>query len=81
MTAEDIRQAITSVPFLPFKLNIADGRSIPVVGRDFILVSPLGRMVTVYQPDDRIDWLSVPQITGLSFEPSIALTSASHPSA
>jgi hypothetical protein len=81
MTAEDIRQAITSVPFLPFKLNVADGRSIPVVGRDFILVSPLGRMVTVYQPDDRFDWLSIPQITGLSFEPSIALTSASQPSA
>jgi hypothetical protein len=45
MSVEDLRKCTVATPFLPFTLNIADGRSIPVVGRDFILIPPdKGRM-------------------------------------
>lgn len=40
MSIEELRNNIVASPFVPFTLNIADGRRIPVVGRDFILVPP-----------------------------------------
>ena len=67
MSTEELRDAITAVPFKPFVLHVADGRSIPVIGRDFILLSPRGRTVNVYQPDERADRVDMLLVTGLSF--------------
>ncbi len=72
MTADTIREHITAVPFRPFTLHIADGRAIPVHARDFILVSPLGTFVDVYQRDDRQDVLYTELITGIGFDPPSA---------
>ena len=69
MTAEQIRQHITAAPFTPFYLRTGDGRRIPVHARDFILISPLGWTVDVYQPDDRHDILDTALITEISFDP------------
>lgn len=69
MTADEIRRQITMLPFRPFALHVADGRTIPVRARDFILVSPLGFTVDVYQPDDRHDILDTSLITSISFDP------------
>ena len=56
-------------PFQPFTLNIADGRRIPVVGRDFILIPPeKGRMIVVFQHDGEMDLLDALLITGVTFE-------------
>ena len=73
MTSETIRNHITAVPFRPFVLHTADGRAIPVHARDFILISPLGLTVDVYQPNDSQDILDVRLITGVSFQtPAVA---------
>jgi len=49
MSVDELRKCIVASPFIPFTLNIADGRRIPVTGRDFILVPPeTGRIVMVY---------------------------------
>lgn len=69
MSSGEIKRHIIAQPFRPFYLNVADGRKIPVVGRDFALVSPQGRLVDVYQPDDTHDILDVFLITGISFDP------------
>ena len=69
MTAGEIRKHIVAQPFRPFFLHVADGRRIPVVGRDFALVSPRGRLVDVYQPDDAHDILDAFLVTGVSFDP------------
>ena len=69
MTSQEIKKHITAHPFRPFYLHVSDGRRIPVVGRDFALVSPTGRLVDVYQPDDAHDILDVFLITGVSFDP------------
>ena len=69
MSGEKLRIAITATPFQTFTLNIADGRSIPVVGRDFILLSPRGRTVTVYQKDESKDQGDMLLVTGMSFAP------------
>ncbi len=70
MSLEELRRCIVASPFVPFTLNIADGRRIPVVGRDFILIPPeKGRTVVVYQKGASFDLLDSMLITGVSFEP------------
>jgi hypothetical protein len=77
MSPEKIREFITAVPFRPFVLNVADGRTIPVIGRDFILVQPeSGHVVIVFQKNGDFAMLDNRYITGLSFDgasdPSVA---------
>ena len=69
MSVDELRKCIVASPFRPFTLNIADGRRIPVIGRDFVLVPPeKGRTVVVYQRDGDFDLLDALLITGISFE-------------
>jgi hypothetical protein len=69
MSVDELRKCIVASPFRPFTLNIADGRRIPVTGRDFILMAPeKGRTVVVYQRNDDFDILETMLITGVSFE-------------
>ncbi len=68
MSGEELYIAIMATPFQTFTLNIADGRSIPVV-RDFILLSPRGRTVTVYQKDESKDQVDMLLVTSMSFAP------------
>jgi hypothetical protein len=69
VSTNELRRHITAAPFRPFVLHVSDGRAIPVHDRDFILVSPLGSVVDVFQPDDRHDILASGTITGISFDP------------
>jgi hypothetical protein len=69
MSADELRKCIVASPFRPFTLNIGDGRRIPVMGQDFILMAPeKGRTVVVYQRNDDFDILDTMLITGVSFE-------------
>jgi hypothetical protein len=69
MSADELRKCIVASPFRPFTLNVADGRRIPVMGRDFIRLAPeTGRTLVVYQRNDEFDILDTMLITGLSFE-------------
>jgi hypothetical protein len=78
MSVEELRKCIIASPFRPFTLNIADGRRIPVIGRDFILVPPeKGRTVIVYQRDGDFDMLDALLITGVSFEAAADLSPSS----
>jgi len=76
MSADELRKHITAVPFQPFIINMADGRRIPVIARDFIMLAPSGRTVDVYQRDDDHDILMTLLITGITFEASTAPTTA-----
>lgn len=76
MSVEELRKCIVATPFRPFLLNIADGRRIPVSGRDFILIPPeRGRTVVVYQRDGEFDLLDSLLITGVSYEAATNPTS------
>jgi hypothetical protein len=69
MSADELRKCIIASPFRPFTLDIADGRRIPVLGSDFIIVAPeRGRTAVVYQRNDDFDILDTMLITGISFE-------------
>ena len=82
MTSDEIRKHIVATPFKPFWIHVADGRRIAVRARDFILVSPQGRLVDIYQPDDAHDILEVFHVTGVSFDPvpSVAVNEQAQPS-
>jgi hypothetical protein len=78
MSLDELKKCIVATPFRPFTLNIADGRRIPVTGRDFILVPPeKGRTVLVFQRDGELDLLDALLIAGVSFESAANISPSS----
>ncbi len=69
MSADELRKHITAIPFFAFHVRTADGRRVPVLGRDFALISPPGRHVYVFQPDGSHDVLDINLIPGVEFGP------------
>lgn len=78
MTAEELGRHITATPFRAFSLRVPDGRDIPVRARDFILLSPSGRMAYVFQPDDSHDVLDVLMITGVHYDAPMSTNGQPH---
>jgi len=75
MTATELRSHIIAQPFRPFRLCLADGRQIPVVHHDFVMLSPNGRLVNVYQPDNSHSILDVFLILSVDFPPTAEASS------
>lgn len=69
MRVEGVRKLYRAEPFLPFPLHLADGREISVGHREFIALSPSGRTLTVYQPDDSFDVVDLMLVTDLEVTP------------
>jgi hypothetical protein len=65
MTVEQLKQVWKADPFRPFKIHLADGRDITVNHRDFLMSSPSGRTIIVYQPDDSFNVIDLLLVTDL----------------
>jgi hypothetical protein len=65
MTLEAFRETLNAQPFQPFVIHITDGRSVPVVSREFIMRDPRGRTILVYQPDGRLSTIDLLLVTEL----------------
>ena len=63
MTIEQLQAVYNAQPFRPFDLHLADGRSIPVQHRDFIMRVPRGRTIVVAEPNGRLHILDFLLIT------------------
>jgi len=70
MTVERFQQVLNANPFHPFTIHLADGKSIPVVSREFVASSPSGRTVVVFSPDDYMNILDLLLITNLEVAPA-----------
>ncbi|HMC12534.1 MAG TPA: hypothetical protein VKH44_14640 [Pirellulaceae bacterium] len=70
MTLEAFREALNAEPFQTFTIHTADGRSIPVVSREFIMRDPPGRTVHVYQQDGRLSTIDLLLVTELEKRPN-----------
>jgi len=68
MTAQEPRDLWKAEPFRPFIIHLADGRHIPVHHQEFLLTSPSGRTVIVYQPDDSFNVIDLRLVTDLEVE-------------
>ena len=65
MTIEKFRELWQASPFRPFNIHLADGRAITVRHREFLAMSPSGRTVIVYQPDDSHNIIDLLLVTDL----------------
>jgi hypothetical protein len=63
MTVERFKQTLNNTPFRLFTIFTADGQSIPVVSREFVSLSPSGRTVVVFDPQDRMNILDLLLVT------------------
>jgi hypothetical protein len=70
MTVERLRQVLNTTPFQPFTIHLADGKSIPVVSREFVASSPSGRTIVVFDPQDRMNTVDLLLVTNLAVEPA-----------
>ena len=70
MTVERLQQVLNATPFQPFTIHLADGKSIPVVSREFVASSPSGRTIVVFDPEDRMNILDLLLVTNLQVEPA-----------
>ena len=68
MESSSIRRLVDAAPFRPFEIHLADGRSIPVHYREFIMISPADIDFVVYQPDGGIDIAATNLVTGLQLK-------------
>jgi hypothetical protein len=68
MTAERLRATRDAVPFHPFTIRLADGRSFRIHHRDSVSISPGGRTRIVYQAGEAFSILDTLLVTELSVE-------------
>ena len=65
MTTDQLRQLWRAEPFRPFTIHLADGRNVPVRHAEFLMPSPSGRTVIVYQPNDSFNVIDLLLVTDL----------------
>jgi hypothetical protein len=65
MTGGEIRKLFEATPFLPFRVHIANGKSMDVPHPDFMHLSPTGRRLIVDRPDDTFEIIDVLLVTSL----------------
>jgi len=65
MTIEQLRAFHHAMPFEPFTIHLADGRSYDVPHRDFLSHSHSGRTIYVTRPDDSLGIIDLLLVTDL----------------
>lgn len=77
MTAQELRAALQAVPFRPFTVRMADGRSFEVRHRDFFLLGPNGRTAFAFHPSGtEFSIVDVMLMTEIEFGPLETPTAA-----
>jgi hypothetical protein len=66
MTTQQLQQLWKAQPFRPFTIHLADGRNVPVRHAEFLMPSPSGRSIIVYQPDDSFNIIDLLLVTDLA---------------
>ncbi len=66
MTTEALREAIRTRR--PFRISMADGRTLDVPHAEFVSISPSGRILYIAEENDRLEALDVLLITGVQQE-------------
>ncbi len=82
MTADRIREALTTQPFKPFEVRLVNGRSFTITHTDYLSVPPVRRprdiLIYTEKPDDpgeyRAHWINLALILDLVTPPEPATT-------
>lgn len=70
MTVERLRAFHRAVPFRPFTIRVADGRSFHVPHPELLSLSPSGRTVHVEYGDDEFSTIDLLLVTEIQVSPS-----------
>ena len=62
---EQIRRYLTAIPFEPFILQIADGRTLTVSSPDGLWVTPKGGLFFWHQEDDTMERINLLLVAGV----------------
>jgi len=65
MRIDEPRRIHRAQPFEPFVIRVADGREYLVKHPELMLISPSGRKVVVFTPDDVLDIVDAMMITSI----------------
>lgn len=65
MNVEALQRMQHAQPFRPYRIHMADGRSLDVQHPDFVARSPAGRTVIVYKPDETFEVLDLLLVASL----------------
>ena len=65
MTVEQMREMTSARPFRPFRLHLADGRSLDVEHPEFLMSSRSGRTVVVSKSNDTFEIIDLLLVTSL----------------
>ena len=72
MRTETLQHTVRAQPFRPFVIHLPEGRTVPIVRRDFALLSPNGRTLLAYEPDDSFNMIDVMRISSVQVGPPAA---------
>jgi hypothetical protein len=65
MTTQEIQRALSTQPFEPFRIMVADGRTFDVRHPEHLAHSGKGRLISLWMPDDSFVILDLLLVTGL----------------
>jgi hypothetical protein len=65
MTIQELQRNVTTVPFEPFRVMTADGKSYDVLSREHLAFSGKGRLISIGMPDDSFVVLDLLLVTAI----------------
>jgi hypothetical protein len=68
MRAEEIRNLLRARPFVPFTIHLPEGRGVRVTRPDFALLSPNGRTLLAYEPDESFNMIDVLLVSSIAVD-------------
>jgi hypothetical protein len=66
---EEMRNLLRAQPFRPFTIHLPEGRTVRVAHHDFALLSPDGRTLLAYEPDNSFNMIDVMLIASVEVGP------------
>jgi len=66
MTIEQLREMYTARPFRPFRVHLADGRSLEIDHPEFLMFSRSGRTIVVSKTNDTFEIVDLLLVTSLA---------------
>ncbi|HVS73735.1 MAG TPA: hypothetical protein VHQ47_21105 [Phycisphaerae bacterium] len=69
MTVEQLKNVHGAIPFRPFTIHMADGRSFRVDHPEFLSRSPSGRTIVAHQQDETFSVLDLLLVSELEVHP------------
>jgi hypothetical protein len=69
MRHEELRKLLRAQPFRPLTIHLPEGRRVPIVHHDFAVLSPDGRTLLAYEPDNSFNMIDVMLIASVEVGP------------